>query len=98
MDWQALRDTTGKGDYKRMSHLASELVAYDRFLFSDNVITANISLWEEKAFTLVHHEQIWPSIVALAEELFECDFVAGKELEALLEKTVEPFLLKRCCQ
>lgn len=96
IDWQALRDTTGKGDYERMRHLASGVAVCDGFAFSGNTINAYIGLWEQKALTLVNHEQIWPSIAALAEELFKYDFVAGKELEALLEKTVAPFLLKRC--
>jgi len=95
VDWQTLRETSGKGDYEGAFRLANRLAMYDAFACGEETISAYINLWEQKAATIVNHAQVWPSIVALAEELNAFEHVMGADLEAMFKRTIDPVLLAR---
>jgi hypothetical protein len=93
VDWQTLRETSGKGDYDSALSVAGRFSVCDGFASGEGTTKAYINLWEQKAAIIVNHVQVWPSIVALAEELNESEYVMGADLEAMFTRTLDPMLL-----
>jgi hypothetical protein len=71
VDWQSLRETTGKSDYEQADALATRLAIYDTSARGEGTIEAYINLWAQKAATVVNHEEVWPSIATSRRSNFE---------------------------